>query len=456
MSRTPETPPTDRFTPARAGRMALAYVAVIAAFVLALTLAYALPQEPIVRNLRASLPVLQDEGLFPMPAVKNQMYQLDNYTDAQMLDISMAYTGDNPLERAMAMRSGWIPPVAEDPIAALEVSLAGDKHAAEPYGYYWHGYQVLLRPALLLFTYSDIRYLNLLAMSAALLAFALYLRARAGTALTVAYLAALAYMGFYVVPASMQFSSVTYIMLAATALAVALVERGRFASRDIELFFFVGVVTTFFDLLTAPLLTFGMPLAVAIVLLGRRESARTLRDDVMLTLRTGVAWSVGYALAWTTKAALATVVTGVNILERAGASLALRSGYESRGTMVLSALKRNLLGYFPIIRIDATQTGWGRVAQTLPVLALMALVAGALLWLVWTNRRPAEEVRRAAHVLVLAPLPYVWFVAVSNHSAIHYWYSYRIQSITVFAVLYVLVASLDTERLRARFGRASR
>ena len=38
------------------------------------------------------------------------------------------------------------------------------REAPGGYSYYWHGYQLLLRPALLLFSYGEIRYLNIILM----------------------------------------------------------------------------------------------------------------------------------------------------------------------------------------------------------------------------------------------------------------------------------------------------
>ena len=39
-----------------------------------------------------------------------------------------------------------------------------------------------------------------------------------------------------------------------------------------------------------------------------------------------------------------------------------------------------------------------------------------------------------AAMLTIALFPYIWYFVFSNHSQLHYFYTYRIQAITLFAV----------------------
>ena len=38
-------------------------------------------------------------------------------------------------------------------------------------------------------------------------------------------------------------------------------------------------------------------------------------------------------------------------------------------------------------------------------------------------------------VLLCAILPFLWYMVVSNHSYIHYWFTYRILAISIYAIL---------------------
>ena len=64
---------------------------------------------------------------------------------------------------------------------------------------------------------------------------------------------------------------------------------------------------------------------------------------------------------------------------------------------------------------------------------------------------PAEgRGQRAAVMLVLVPVPYVWLAILGPHSKLHHAYTYRVQAIAVFAVVYFFAASVDWGRVRWR------
>jgi hypothetical protein len=131
----------------------------------------------------------------------------------------------------------------------------------------------------------------------------------------------------------------------------------------------------------------------------------------------------------------------------------LRSGIEAKGSLITTALRRNLLGLFPMYRINADATTFDHVMGMLLFVGIVAVFALALLWIVFSNRKPAVDIKRNARALLVVPLPYLWFAVMSNHSAVHYWFSYRIQAIALFPILFFVASSLDSSRLRARILR---
>ena len=46
---------------------------------------------------------------------------------------------------------------------------------------------------------------------------------------------------------------------------------------------------------------------------------------------------------------------------------------------------------------------------------------------------------------LVALYPYIWYLVMSNHSQIHYWYTYRAQVLTMFGIL-VFIASILREK----------
>ena len=46
---------------------------------------------------------------------------------------------------------------------------------------------------------------------------------------------------------------------------------------------------------------------------------------------------------------------------------------------------------------------------------------------------------------LVALYPYIWYLVMSNHSQIHYWYTYRNQVLTLFAGLIFLASILKSK-----------
>jgi hypothetical protein len=84
----------------------------------------------------------------------------------------------------------------------------------------------------------------------------------------------------------------------------------------------------------------------------------------------------------------------------------------------------------------------------IPVLVVIAIAV----WLLMRFRRPHEAVISVLPVLLVVPLPYLWFVAVNQHSAVHTFFTYRIQAMAIFAILYAVLASIDWGPVITRAG----
>ena len=361
-----------------------------------------------------------------------------------MLDTSIVTQPGGPLFNAMgdfkqitSNASG-----APDPILALKESASGHRDNPGSYAYYWHGYQVFLRPALMVFTYGDLRYVNLIALAALALAVVLLLHHRVGARAAVAFGLALAACGFFIVPLSLQFSSMTHVMLVATLVVLVMADSDWLGEHVPEFFMLVGMLAAFFDLLTTPLMTLGMPLAVALVLAEKESRDHPVREDLRFLAQACVAWGVGYAGAWVAKWFIGAAVTKTDVVREAVAQLLFRAGASDAKPRFLEAIQLNLADLAPMLRVHSTMS-------TLVFLGVLALVLTAL---AVASQAPVAQILRALPVLLVVPLPYLWYAAASNHSAIHNWFTYRGQVFAVFALLYVLACAIDFETLARRLG----
>lgn len=393
-------------------RCTVLFVGLIAAYVLSLTLISCLSNARIDYHVDLGCQQLWQEGSKPTGYGGEAGAQLDNATDVLMLERAVRDQEQGALYAAMDQRD---------------------------YARYWHGYLLVLRPLLKLFSYADIRVLHYFALL--LLAFACVTRAtqRLG-AVAGAGLALSLLMGFIsVVPLSMQYVSVFYIAFAALLLVLdtrALPQRLSLC----PFFLLVGSLTNFFDFLTVPLLTLGYPL-LAWLLLDARPLPNAPKDvhahvKLLRTLALGcVCWALGYGLTWAAKWLVGGVILGRDVIGEALASILHRT--VAAGTQI----------EYPL---DYVQMFTLNLRNFLPRGARVALVITFLACAVRVLRRGIDPRRFVLCLLLALPalFPYVWYAVLGNHSQVHAWFTYRLQMMSVFSVFCALSALEKQERAR--------
>ena len=121
------------------------FAVTLAALFLLLLAAFALPGGTVRANIARSVPLLQQEGLYP-ELFGFKLFQMDNYTDTIMLFEAAAADEADPLTAMMTATAYNIDnfsTLADDLGTYLEARAAGTPLPAdlEPFSYarYWHG-----------------------------------------------------------------------------------------------------------------------------------------------------------------------------------------------------------------------------------------------------------------------------------------------------------------------------
>ena len=389
-----------------------------AAGALLLTLAYMLPVNP--ENKINSLETIESEGWYPRASVSAASYDtyfhsfypdvLDGLSDRVMLYTAMDASEGNPFLRAMDSYSEYV----------------------GHYSYYWHGYVAVLRPLLLLFDYAELRGLNGICQSFLVLLLAFVIGKEKGLRYVLALGTSWLLLKPLALSMSLQFSWVFYIACLGTL--VLLFKREYFSvfSRFVYIFMIVGMLTSYFDLLTYPLLTWGMPLAWWLVMKkhpghagaqGSKAEALAYVGEVIVS---GIAWIAGYAGMWVMKWAIASPVLGQNIFRLAAKEIFLRVGASKADAIGLA----ERLGI-----IDANWKHYGYMPY-------VALLACWLLWWfcdTWKNGGCKGSKRYAYFLLGFSCI--VWYFVLANHVQVHHFFTYRILSVGILAFLALV---LDT------------
>ncbi len=338
-------------------------------------------------------------------------YMMDNYTDALILNQALCL-------RSEGLKGMLLLPRHDEGMVqsqSLRHLLEGtDGGWISHYARYWHGTTYVARLLLVVTSYSGIRYLLYLCSSLLLLWCMIRLWRTLGWVRMAIIAFALMMVNVFVMQFSLQF--VPVLMLATGAI----VWMTYHPAHDGGLAMLtVGSLTVFFDLITVPTITLGLPLVVWVAMHRDEDWRKGLWHLVQL----GLWWLSGYILTWMAKWGIATLVTGENVFADAYG----QSVYWSEGgnSYIGQAISTNL---------EMLHWKWVVVA----LVALLAMV-------VWKPR--AEGWKEAVRYLLLALIPFGYYVVMAHPAMHHAWYNYRALVVAVAAVLMAAAAMVDWEKI---------
>lgn len=399
----------------------------VVAGVAALAATYFIPQEKMKENAWESAILMHREGLgsFMWPTVK--MTQLDGYTDGVMLNTAYTETDDGIRDILLDTR------VQVREINPMEsfyevIALENKEYRVETYGRYWHGYQILWRPLLCFFNYGEIRQINMAVQLALVFAF-LYLLFLAGEkALVIPFFGMYLFLTPLALFSSMQFSPCFYLMLLASMALVGLRAYLNDTGRN-YLFLLVGILTAFFDLLTYPFVTLGIPLITYLAI--DRECMENWKKSIRDIVFYSVSWGIGYVGMWGAKWIAASVLTDENVIMDAVNQVKFRSGHYEQGRSFLTTLKLNF---------DACNMKSIWVVLIAIVLFLLACV------ILNFRRNGIKLLPVTAVILVVSLYPFLWYYLTMHHSSDNSYFTWREYSICVYGVLTALAVNMGLSR----------
>lgn len=371
-----------------------------------LTLVYCIPIQKIQRNVNESMEIFEEEKTYPELS-KWCTSTLDNYTDSIML-MSASYSGDeDPFNKALM-------------VYRLEQE---DSLQVVNYPTYWHGYLIVLKPLLVFMDYGEIRVLNLVIQTLINIAIIGLMFKKNLKQYILPYILSVCMIMPIATAFSMQFADIFYIFSIANI--VLLCSKEKWNNKDTYCIFFaaIGMATSYFDLLTYPLLTFGIPM----ILYMCTNDTENLRENLKDMFKYIFCWGFGYAGMWAGKWFLATLFTDVNVIGDAILSFLFRTSSETA------------MGKFSIIMVFAKNVY--RFIKT-PVTIIVGIFVLKRIFDIIKNRIRIDKSTLIQFVVVCL-LPFGWYIFASNHSYIHSFFTNKILMIVVFAIMCFLTKTVS-------------
>jgi len=406
---------------------------VIAGYALLLAV-YALPVAPMAANVRASIPALNGEWS------KEDSYeqlipgyvttQLDNSTDAAML-LAAVHESDLPLTTRAAENHRY-----HGHANAYYTLLAWEKAdpatlESGPIARYWHGYLVLLKPLLMVMSYLDIRMVMMMVQSVLLAAVIAGLCRRNLAKLIAPFLLSLLCVTPSVTGFSLQFSTALYTMLTAMIGLLYLPKKWFSLHGQMIFFLLTGMLTSYVDYLTYPLVTFCVPFVVCLFAYPQASA----KDEWKRAVALGVCWVAGYLGMWAGKWILAGIFGSEQwFWPNLMATIATRTS-ETSGDLELSFLQVLKAVFSPFFKRAYVLAGFA------------AVIAYACAWL-RSRRHPAltGQFTRRVILLGVAVLPFAWFFCTQNHTYNHAFYTSRTLMASAFAAACFCMTFLRAKR----------
>jgi len=398
------------------------YFILLTFFLVSLTLVSLIPDNSIKSTIGKSIKTLKHEGLYPSIGLPHREIILDNFTDALILNTSYSVNSKKPFESFITNKRYSLPNTSNQ-ITSLDAGYTGKTTQKVGYERYWHGNMTYLRPLLTIFSYSQIRNLLYFLLYGCFIAFIYLSKQKFGALFAIATIFSFIAVDFFYLGHSLQFSPVFLLGLLAGIFLLKL-HKSNFSL--FPLFFMIGGLTSFFDLLTAPLISLSIPLVVAI-----QFNRKKLREILQLCL----SWTIGYAGLWASKWFIAAATFSPNAIHTAFDQLLNRTINKADVNFThINTLKLNL---YQLIGYDSFNRKF-----------ILVFFIFCFIFFAFFNKISFFRFKRAFPWVFVACIPYAWYLIVANHSYLHVWYTYRIQYLSVFGVVMGIGEFIDSQKVK--------
>jgi len=386
-----------------------------------------IPRSKVVSNIEKSRISILQQGINKPLLFNSNAYILDTFSDGIMINMSYAVESSKPIKSALEGNQKILRNSAN--VSENLTNLFSDSITSNwSYGRYWHGWMVVIRPLLVFFDYSEIRYLNIIFMTLLLIIFLGMVYKYIGINAELAFILGFLLVNFWIVPLCLHYSSVFYLALIFGIILILLRNKPHIFGLC---FFTVGSLTCFFDLLSAPMVTLGVCLVLAYMLISNNH--HTFLSEAKIMFNYCVLWFLGYSLTWATKIMLLLTLNNKTVFTEAISQIILRSGSNSGKVMSLSQRFLNIEKNFEMLGLN----------KILLLVFIMVIFIAILVCLFYDK----EKIKKVSMLACIGFIPMMWYVLIGDHSKVHTRFTYRALITTIVSYIYMLFVLIDKNSL---------
>lgn len=379
---------------------------------LLLIVAYSIPISDKTMN-ESMFYMNREGGRFIVTNRENGM--LDGSTDALMLLIASHSSEDKVYKNAL--KGAYSVVESSNPADALvriyENNIHDESYEEREYARYWHGYVIFLRPLLYFFNYGHLRNIMCLLQLGVFTGLIVVISKR-NISVVPLFLFWLS-LNPITTMMSLQYSTmtvITFIGMLFVAHYSSKWEKKTFSWQIV--FTILGALTSYFDFLTYPILSFAAPLIIYMSI----YEYNSLRKAMRKMLYFAFSWGIGYGMLWALKWILASIILGDNIVLDAINQIITRTSSDTgeESITIFRLLLQQIRGFYQVT-----------------VLFITILLVGVIVYRLLKKGKSFGQTIVCTLALI-AMIPMFWVCVTRNHAYLHPYITCRNFSITIFSM----------------------
>ena len=390
---------------------------------------YTLPTTKIKENISRSSSMYDGSSYSVNNWANGKKYTgLSNFTDSIMLNTAVYRPKTSVIENAMISAHATYSE-QEDVTDLLRYVQEEKGYITKEYTRYWHGYLLYIIPSLQFMDVGELKVIGMF-LQFFLTMMLIHLLGKKSSILMFLYGVIALFINPVTTVLTFQEADIYCIMI--ISMIIILQYNDKLKNGWYFSFFMInGIIVSFFDFLTYPLVAFGVPLILVLLL----DRFNEITIGIKKIFAYGTGWVIGYGGMWSGKWAIGSILTGRNLFSDAVLSIRIRT--HGQGEFNGEMSYKNTI-----------QTIWNSI-DDLPMFILLILIIGFIVTCFISGRYRFSlgtiELKRCLCFSVVGLFPFVWFFVVMNHSVIHPWMSYRELAITLWAIVAIIYTILTPQ-----------
>ena len=432
-----------------------------------------IPQNALQKNMEKSSDYYNNHQMFDHVTDYMFLSRQDNYADCILTNI-IYHIDQNDLVKSILSASYYNP--EDEGVQTSFAYAVGNK--VEPnvdYSRYWHGSMVLLRPLFIIFDIEGVRMVLGILILIMTVWFEVLLFKNHYSVFGVCYAIGLMLVSVWMCAFCVEYAMPFVVMSVELPVLFVLLTRA-YEKEDVQndkvkrdehklgnqkadehksdnykpevilwaVLACAGIVTAFVDFLTTETITFTMAYVLYLIVKNRHNQMRTVKEELIYLVKSGIVWLVSYGLMIALKWVLALIVLGKDAFFNALSQAALRiSGDATLGNVtgaevvsdyerISGALWRNIGCIYPF-----------KSTMSYGTAMIFILLVGLVVFSIWYLFREKAKSCINKVMVMVSLIPVLRFLVLNNHSYIHFFFTYRALLVSVVVIIYILACYVN-------------